>query len=73
MSINRGPTDPPLPDSTYRFVMGRLSNYYDTLNDNPRLPVVLDAARRHLDMLDPGINPGGSAGLISGLERKLSS
>lgn len=73
MSIERGPLNPPLGPSEYKFVMGRLDTYYDALNDNPTLESVRSAARRHLDMLDPSIKPGGSSGLIGGLEQRLSS
>jgi hypothetical protein len=73
MSIERGPIDPPLTDPQYRFVMGRLSNYYDALKDSPDLPSVRAAAIRHLSMLDRDIRPKGSVGLISGLEQRLSS
>ena len=73
MSVERGPVDPPLTPSQYRFVMGRLSNYYNALNDNPTLQPVRDAARRHLDMLDPTMRPGSNSGMLGGLERRLAS
>lgn len=62
------PQDTPiLPQADYRRVMGRLSSQYEMLKKGA--PLGTQYAQGLMQNLNPEVNPGGSQGLISGLER----
>ena len=62
---------PIMPQADYRRIMGKLSNQYDMLKESPNLGTnYVEGLMRNLN---PTVNPGGSQGLIGGIERIINN
>jgi hypothetical protein len=64
------PSNPVLPQHDYCRVMSKLSNQYDMLKESNCLGT--NYAQGLMSNLNPIVNPGGSQGLLGGLERIIN-
>jgi len=62
--------NPVLSRSDYNRIMGKLSSQYEMLKECPDLGA--NYARGLLNNLNPTLNPGGSSGMLGGLERIIN-
>lgn len=66
------PNDTPiLSPNGYRGIMGKISNQYDLLKENPNLGT--NYVQGLMQNLNPSVNPGGSQGLFGGLEKIITT
>ena len=68
---NGSNNNPVMPQADYRRIMGKISNQYDMLRETQSLGT--NYAEGLMSNLNPTVNPSGSQGLISGIERIINN